>query len=735
MAQLPQTKVVISGDSSGAVKAISTVSKELGSMQAVSLKALTSLQAFAGLGAVAGLAAMTKQVIDTGDALSKLSVKTGIAVEDLSKLQYAAGLSGVEADKLEKGLIRLNAEIGDAAVGNKAAVEKFSALGVSIKDSSGKVRSGIDVFYDLADAIADLPAGAEQTNAAIGIFGEKVGKDLVVALSGGADAIRQMGQELQDLGGVMTADLAKASEQFNDNLDRMKKAASTAGIAIGNALLPALNSVLEKLLDWKMSGVDSDTMLVGSFWRLSKDAATNLEDTRKRIEDLRETQKSASAARQIEIYGEIMALQKLQAYYERQKKREDAAAGIQTDEEVAAKRLALQKKLQTALANLEQLRAIAAGKASADILKTSKEVTEEQLKDAQRLQEAMRAAWQTTVAEARKAREEAAKLRTDAADKRLEGKDKATEARRSGLSEADQAFLAQREAQTLAADATSAALNAKLAAGYKRTENAAKLADQATRDAERASRLVDRIADPEDRARMIEKISEAEAMASEARAKIKEQEAVALDERATQQAQHLQQLDAKVAELQQKLVGLSLEVDISKAQQSVSEIQAQLAAIPDVTVKVLEIQVKQTGDTGALAQSGSLPEGDTSLQGLGFARGGYTGRGGKFSPAGIVHRGEYVLPQEVVRQRGMLSFLERLRRHGVSALPGFADGGLVGRIALSPLRTPTPKEQRAAAIFNFPGMGSGYPVSMKAYDFDRLQRDFSRVALAKGGRR
>ena len=68
-------------------------------------------------------------------------------------------------------------------------------------------------------------------------------------------------------------------------------------------------------------------------------------------------------------------------------------------------------------------------------------------------------------------------------------------------------------------------------------------------------------------------------------------------------------------------------------------------------------------------------------------------------------------------------------------MPGFADGGLVGRIALSPLRTPTPKEQRAAAIFNFPGMGSGYQVSMKAYDFDRLQRDFSRAALAKGGRR
>jgi TP901 family phage tail tape measure protein len=55
-----------------------------------------------------------------------------------------------------------------------------------------------------------------------------------------------------------------------------------------------------------------------------------------------------------------------------------------------------------------------------------------------------------------------------------------------------------------------------------------------------------------------------------------------------------------------------------------------------------------------------------------FASGGYTGPGGKYEPAGIVHRGEVVLPQEVVkRDWGMLS-----SRYG--NLPGFAGGGLVG---------------------------------------------------------
>ena len=60
------------------------------------------------------------------------------------------------------------------------------------------------------------------------------------------------------------------------------------------------------------------------------------------------------------------------------------------------------------------------------------------------------------------------------------------------------------------------------------------------------------------------------------------------------------------------------------------------------------------------------------LSGVGFATGGYTGAGGKFEPAGIVHRGEVVIPQERVRRDwGMLK-----ARYG--DLPGFAGGGHVG---------------------------------------------------------
>lgn len=63
-----------------------------------------------------------------------------------------------------------------------------------------------------------------------------------------------------------------------------------------------------------------------------------------------------------------------------------------------------------------------------------------------------------------------------------------------------------------------------------------------------------------------------------------------------------------------------------------------------------------------------------SIRGVGFADGGFTGHGGKYDPAGIVHKGEGVLTQEEIAALGGPSGFYALRQ---SIKNGFADGGLV----------------------------------------------------------
>ncbi|EPH1205833.1 transglycosylase SLT domain-containing protein, partial [Acinetobacter baumannii] len=65
---------------------------------------------------------------------------------------------------------------------------------------------------------------------------------------------------------------------------------------------------------------------------------------------------------------------------------------------------------------------------------------------------------------------------------------------------------------------------------------------------------------------------------------------------------------------------------------------------------------------GAVAQGASIIANIRAIKDQGFAEGGYTGRGGKYQPAGIVHKGEVVWSQEDIRRWGGVGLVENMRK-------------------------------------------------------------------------
>lgn len=723
------TKVVISGDSSGAVKAIERVRKELGALDSVS-KAAFSL---GGAISAAGLVAYTKSIIDAADALNEMSERTGVSVENLGRLQYAAKLSGVESEQLGKAMQSLSGEIVAAAGGSESAIAKFKRLGVSVLDTTTKqIRPANAVLLDLADAFALLPEGTERSARAAELFGAKLGGVMVPFLAQGRAGIEALGDEIERLGGLMSAETAKAAAEFNDNLDRLKTTASAAGISIANALLPTLNKLTNEFVTARGAGFGflSALSLTGTIGPVEK----QIERITARLKELNaekargEGRGLAGAISGKTVIDDIAQQEKLLKFYEtlRDKDKQDEAA-------TAAKRIALAAQLQTKLGDLEKLRAVASGKASADILLEDDKRTAAQIANAEKLRDALRSAFQESVAASKKAADEAKKLLDQAATTRATGADKAAEIRRAQLPQDQQDAANATDFRDTADAASEAALLAKFAAQNGRVDAAAKLAAQAIKDAERARGIIGKLADPEQQARATERLAEAEATAQEAQAKIKERQAKDAGDVATQQADRIKTLDAQIADLQKKAGEISVQVKIDEALGTIANLKAELASIDDKTVNVV-VKTTQTGG-GTPAEDYAAYAAAADFRKEGFARGGYTGPGGKWQPAGVVHAGEFVLRQEVVRQRGMLALLQRLNREGLGALPGFANGGLVSGLSIGMARAPQPAAQRAEAVFMFPDMGGRYPVTMDVDPLRRLEDAFSRLALQKGGRR
>lgn len=80
------------------------------------------------------------------------------------------------------------------------------------------------------------------------------------------------------------------------------------------------------------------------------------------------------------------------------------------------------------------------------------------------------------------------------------------------------------------------------------------------------------------------------------------------------------------------------------------------------------------GSSAFPAAAGAAQYDAASRLGGYYSGGGYTGPGGKYEPAGTVHRGEVVWSQDDVARAGGVSVVESMRR----GLRGYADGGAVG---------------------------------------------------------
>lgn len=97
-------------------------------------------------------------------------------------------------------------------------------------------------------------------------------------------------------------------------------------------------------------------------------------------------------------------------------------------------------------------------------------------------------------------------------------------------------------------------------------------------------------------------------------------------------------------------------------------------AVGQLILELLKLEFQKRMLEIAESSTGWLSSLFTVLGGGGFAAGGYTGRGGKYEPAGVVHRGEYVMSAAATKAIGVGN-LEALHQ---SARKGYSGGGLVG---------------------------------------------------------
>lgn len=196
----------------------------------------------AAAGLAGGMIGLGVKAAATADDLNTLSKQTGLSTDSLQKMQYAADRVDVSVDTISGAVTKMKKNMAGTA-------EPFNALGVSVTDATGHMRSAEDVFYDTIRALSGIPNEVERDQAAYEIFG-KSADELAGIIDDGGEAFRSYGQEAEDLGLILSGDTLNAINETNDAIDKSKAQLQAAGTQLGATIATGLAPVIEKLSGW-----------------------------------------------------------------------------------------------------------------------------------------------------------------------------------------------------------------------------------------------------------------------------------------------------------------------------------------------------------------------------------------------------------------------------------------------------------------------------------------------------
>ena len=200
------------------------------SMNAMGSLDASSLALAGGFAAVAAaivkaekaMISMTKESAAFADNIITLSMQTGQSTQQLQEFSYATELIDVSVDTLQGSLTKLTNNMQDTMNGTGNAKASFEALGVSVTNADGSMRSANDVFYETIDALGQVKNETERDAMSMDIFGRSA-QDLNPLIIQGSKTLKAYAEEAHNMGYVLDDEALSALGAVDDAYQRLQK--------------------------------------------------------------------------------------------------------------------------------------------------------------------------------------------------------------------------------------------------------------------------------------------------------------------------------------------------------------------------------------------------------------------------------------------------------------------------------------------------------------------------------
>ena len=221
-------------------------------LKAVAKAAFSMRTAIVAAAGAAALGYMVKQSLTAVDSLKKTADKIGTTTEALSKLQFAAQLTGVTVETVNMASQRFTRRLAEAARGTGEAKAALQELNINAEELKKK---GLDEqMLILSDAFGQVQSSADKVRLAMKLF-DSEGVSLVNTLAEGREGLIAMFQEAETLGVVMSSRAASGIEDANDALTKLFTLFKGIRDQITGALAPTITYLTTLIKDKLLEAV------------------------------------------------------------------------------------------------------------------------------------------------------------------------------------------------------------------------------------------------------------------------------------------------------------------------------------------------------------------------------------------------------------------------------------------------------------------------------------------------
>lgn len=214
--------------------------------------ATRGLSAAAG-GALVAIGGMAYKAATTADDLNTLAKQSGFTTAELQKMQYAGDLIDTSMEDITSSAIKLKKNMISTS---STVTNAFNALGVSVRGVNGEIRDSTTVYWEVVNALSHIENGTARDTLAMTLLG-KSADSLAGIIDDGGKALRQLGDEAERAGLIMSQDTLDGLNAVNDEIDTLKARATAtlriAGAKAVSALLPVIQEIVMLLaaaLEW-----------------------------------------------------------------------------------------------------------------------------------------------------------------------------------------------------------------------------------------------------------------------------------------------------------------------------------------------------------------------------------------------------------------------------------------------------------------------------------------------------